>query len=315
MTAENSDSLLDRVVMTLIDALGAPEKDVALRAADALDNACLLESSGLMALASALRAGESNLRLVAAVGLELLGPRAQKATSALTDALKSPVAGVRWAAASALGAIGSKADCSMKALKEALRDANKDVRYAAATAVIAIDSNDIAALEKFFLEALVDPDEQWRNFAEQTLIGLGVRGYQIVSDLTFRQWRHLNNDVKAKIGEVRRAIRLHINTSDVIEAVHHPDAEIRLNAIALLGFRWQHFVGPTPEILSTLASALADPDDEVRLRAARYLQHAGPEGRIAIPALEKLIETNDPLVRRAAEVALREINRRENDSK
>ena len=83
-------------------------------------------------------------------------------------------------------------------------------------------------------------------------------------------------------------------------ALEHPDREVRLLAVELLGTR-AYEVGWIPP---GLISALRDDDPQVRARAASLLGEAEQAGIEAISALVEAIGDADPEVRRATVVAL-----------
>jgi HEAT repeat protein len=60
-----------------------------------------------------------------------------------------------------------------------------------------------------------------------------------------------------------------------------------------------------------LGDALGDSEWAVRRQAAIALGHIGPDARPAIPALQKVSRDPDPLVRKAAQQALKQIRGRE----
>ncbi len=58
-----------------------------------------------------------------------------------------------------------------------------------------------------------------------------------------------------------------------------------------------------------LTEALAMDRDEVQLEAAKALGDIGPEAASAVPALEKLLNDDDPAVRAAAKAAMEKIQK------
>ena len=108
-------------------------------------------------------------------------------------------------------------------------------------------------------------------------------------------------DVLAKCGAER----------EIIEALEHPAAEVRIQAVRHLGWlhsprpvglpprtEWEEEERPLP--LDALLHALRDPDIEVRASAARALEYIGPRAKPAAEGIKAALQDEDPYVRAAA---------------
>jgi hypothetical protein len=88
-----------------------------------------------------------------------------------------------------------------------------------------------------------------------------------------------------------------------LEALHHPDARIRIKAVESLG----NVGTDNPATVPALIKALDDREARVRGAAVLALLKIGPEAQEAIPALQKTLQDKDAKVRAYAAKALERI--------
>ncbi len=89
-----------------------------------------------------------------------------------------------------------------------------------------------------------------------------------------------------------------------LEALHDPDARIRIKAVESLG----NVGTDSPATIPALIGALDDREAQVRGAAALALLKIGPDAQEAIPALQKTLKDKDAKVRAYATKALERIN-------
>jgi HEAT repeat protein len=88
-----------------------------------------------------------------------------------------------------------------------------------------------------------------------------------------------------------------------LEALHDPDARIRIKAVESLG----NVGADNPSTVPALIRVLDDREARVRGAAVLALMKIGPEAQEAIPALQKTLQDRDAKVRAYATKALERI--------
>jgi HEAT repeat protein len=92
-------------------------------------------------------------------------------------------------------------------------------------------------------------------------------------------------------------------TAELVSQLEDPDAARRLDAVRELGKR-----GADEGVVSALAGALKDRNAYVRRDAALALGKMGAEAGLAVPALLRARKDRERSVRKAVEVALKQID-------
>lgn len=91
------------------------------------------------------------------------------------------------------------------------------------------------------------------------------------------------------------------------KAINHPDASLRREAIYGL-LQYNAVTNKIPE----LTKLLDDPDAGVRRAVLETFSYTGPEAKIAVPRIEKMLTNSDPIIQRYSAYALWRIDRQTN---
>jgi HEAT repeat protein/lysophospholipase L1-like esterase len=220
----------------------------------------------------------------------------------LVALLRAPDPAARAEAARELQGRGPDAISAAGALFDALADPSENVRWAAAQALWKVEGASASALPRLVL-ALKSPDPYVRGFAAWSLGNLGEAAREAVPALidTVRaeeaDGRGASLLALARLGPTARAA-----APVLIETLASPHAPRRWNAARALG-RIE-----APEAVRPLMRALHDPDDHVRVHAARALGKLGPLARAAADALTAASGDPNTDVRQEAARALQRIH-------
>jgi HEAT repeat protein len=235
--------------------------------------------SSVDALINALRDSDSSVRNEAAEALREL--QAPEAIEPLIQLLKSPPDTARYAF-SLLERIDEPR--VIHAFIEALKSAHPSVRVSAADVLLKSQAQGTDIAADVLIREMKSSDSGIRRYAVATLSSVGIEMNCSHAPLRQRAARVLE-----KIGKTRAVDAL-------IEALHDPDHEVRLEAVSALGgIVDDRAVGP-------LIGALTDSDNTVRLFAASSLGFIGKPQ--AVEPLLLLLKEPDPEMCRAAAKAL-----------
>jgi HEAT repeat protein len=209
-------------------------------------------------------------RRVAADVLILFGPSAATATPALLRAAREPDEGLRRTAVTTLGAIRSPA--ALEPLIDILIfDESPAVQDAAAVSISQIGAAAVARLRSLLDDA--DPATQLRSADALRRIGPPAR------------------NAAPRLTELLKSDDISVGVAA---------------AEALWGI-----TGTLDPALETAVASLAAPQREVRMRAHRLILTIGRSTRdpVVLSRLETAAESRNPLVRQAAFIALRELQK------
>lgn len=187
------------------------------------------------ALIAVLRDRLPEIRRRATIALAEIGPEARQAVPALIQVLQDEEEAVRCRAVMALGDLGAEARSAVPALIGLLQDESDLVRRWAAAALGEIGPTAPAAIPAL-IEALADDDIKNRAVTAAALAKMGSRA-----------------------------------VPRLIEALHHPSANVRRHASLLLAK-----CSRGEDALPALHHCLADPDPFVSEAAAEALQKIAP---------------------------------------
>jgi HEAT repeat protein len=246
--------------------------------------------SVVLALTGALGDPDTNVRVAAAEALGLLGPAAAEAAPELLIAVKDRrvgCEGVRQYAGFALGRIGLATPDVLRALSDALRDPHRDPRRFAARALGDLGSRaetEAGAL----MAALGDEELVIRQDAIEALGKIGGPVGQVVpalvSALRNEDWRLRLKGAEAlgRIGP--RAVEAAPELEQLLEQDVSGVVRVQV-ASALVSIRGQ------PELsVPHLAARLSDADLSARIAAAEALRALGPAAGAAVPALAEALK-------------------------
>lgn len=194
------------------------------------------------------------------------GPAAAEAVPALVRLLEGATPELRLVVAQTLARLGDAAIPAWDQLITLLADENAEVRTAAVQTIGNLNL-DPDRLRPWLVTAFQDPDEAVRSQAFRVVRRLGRRGTILIPDL-IRLVSH-----EAQSSSVQRALE-----------------------------RYEEY-GADPRSLPELIELLDHDDPAVALLAIKFIRLAGPDGKAAVPALQRLStdSTNEEVRARAAE--------------
>lgn len=223
---------------------------------------------------AARESGSTREREEAAAALGQLGPKARaEAVASLTQALADPEPPVRKAAATALGKVGA-ADGAAGPLLKTLDDKDGEVRAAAARSLGDVQPNDPAVVPALHARAKSDGHLPARLAAIAALGRFGDRAADAVPTLIDT-----------------------LKEPDSPLGSPHEHAAVALEAIG-------------PGTLPAVTGALGRPEPRTRIGALKVVAGLGPAARPAVPAVEKCLADENPLVRLEAVQALWVVERK-----
>ena len=315
------------------------DKDPSLRAAAvaALPQFHAEATSVVRAVVTALEDDDQRVRFEAARALCELPVESEsmrQAVPALVEALGHPEASVRAQAAKSLQAVGRNAAEAVPVVLSTLKDTDAQVREQAAKALRIIGPAAEIALPVFV--KLAD-DEDVRLAAIRGLWPLANAGdgVQRVVDVLATKLDDHHQKVRWQAAQGLFRIGSPAKTK-LIATLEDADLEVRFHAANALAS-----IGPDAAVAATALAELvqSDPEPQVRARAcwalgkikalektpviveafqdssartrqfsAWSLETIGPEAMSAVPALIKLLDDEDDLVRARAESALKVID-------
>jgi hypothetical protein len=190
-------------------------------------------------------------------------------------------------------------DCrALPILEDFLRDPDEDIR------ILALQSDVIAAaapeqIVPHIIDMVSDPCPAVRFEAVNSL-----GRFAGTSEAAMREL--IRAAAEADTINARIIRKMYENSADIEQEVlaysySKPDARMLGQRACLLVFRSRSRAVPA------LLRALEDPRRSARLGALKILTYLGPSGHDAIPALQKLAEDEDPMIRGVAGRALSEI--------
>ncbi len=194
----------------------------------------------------------------------------------LIQQLQASDEGIRLRAAKELGKLGAAATTAIPALQNALKDSDEDVRRVAANSLKVIQATQLTASAEQvqrMIRDLQSADESVRLKAAKDLGKLGAAAAEAIPALQ--------------------------------KILQDPDEDVRrvaANTIRMI----QAKTGPS-EAIQKLIQNLNNPDELVRLKAAKDLAKLGPAAKAALPALQKLLQDPDDDVRRVVANAIERI--------
>lgn len=285
---------VDQPVNVYVEQLQSDDAEARRRAAYILGRMNAPADVAVPALAEALSDGQMETRWYAMDALGHFGADAASAVPAIIKSLESKLndATVRRRGATALASIGPDAKEAVPILKEALNSDDALYRIAAAEALWRIESDSQALT---FISEQLQADDPVTTFAAAIALG----------DLPLNEMPRAKEELLPPL----------------VSALEYPDEDVRQATIDALVK-----VGPTAieplsrllleernsETLRAAAVALGMIVDRLRVRKlhneeiseADFAAAAGPLIRIAFPALAKGLESDDPQLRLACQLAL-----------
>lgn len=334
------------VVMPALHALAEGGAEVVPALTEALDSkdarywACVVladigpaAKSAAPALAKAAADERPEVRIQALVALGEIGPEAKAVSAVVAKALEDEFMSVRYAAAFALGRIGDKAHAAaldkaaksedhflslvgiwasakvdpenqeklkaaVKALVAGLFDEHENHRIAAARGLLELNAKELVGAE--FDAATANLDDQQLDRVLDAFAALGGRVVpQAMDMLKDPKRRERALKVLGKIGpDAASAVQT------IAALVKDQDPKVRTEALFALGA-----IGPkAASAIGPVTEALADPERDVLLTAGYALGKMGPAAKESAPALRKLLDSNDDLVKLTGVWALLQVD-------
>ncbi len=235
-------------------------------------------------LATSLEKGDEGTRIHALKELVRLGVRAKTAAPALLKELQTGSSEVRIWAACALAKLVPEDPSSVRALLNILESGDQNTKRQALRALGEIGS---AAEEVIpVLNQFIHDEDLWET-AVESLSRSGSRGMRLLLDIlkvpgNHRLHAHIKDCLTTDLPD-GKAVPL------LIEALEHPDSDIRSWAASSLG---ELGTAALPAV-DTLARLLSGGDDELAKTAATALGALGPGASRAIGALERAMNRDD----------------------
>ncbi|MBV9124732.1 MAG: HEAT repeat domain-containing protein [Planctomycetes bacterium] len=232
-----------------------------------------------------------------------------RALEALTKTLADGCSQVRLAALLALTNLGPPAlaadrEVVILALQNLLQDRQPTVviwTHMALMQYTRISEDHLAAIAKF----LKSPDLEARSQAANALATIGSEASSVIPDLVEALKDPAPEGARAAadaLFQMRNSLS-DKNLQDIAQLLAYPDPQVRKQAAGLLGI-----LNANPRIqVAALVDALQDKDSQVVLAVLQALGELGETAQSAVPALTKLAEGPDDILRLAAVDALQRI--------
>jgi HEAT repeat protein len=169
-------------------------------------------------------------------------------------------------------------------------------------AVIALELFGTNVPAELFLETLRDADRQLANQAASALVHYGpgaVPGLTLALQDSNPEVRQLACSTLSQIGRPAASAA--------------PQLVVSLSDPQIMAMAAYALTRIGPHAVPYLAQALEHPQPRVREKAAVALGQLGPSARSAAPGLERLLEDEDPAVRKQGGTALRAVASRRHD--
>jgi HEAT repeat protein len=248
------------------------------------------------------------VRAAAATALGKAGEYAKGVVPIIVAAFKDKELSVRTAAADSIGRIGFEAKDVVKPLVALLKDPDAGVRLAATFSLGRIGLEATSAIPELMEVLAQDSDANIRKEAARAFGFLGPDAREAVPTLVKALREDKSESVRqqcalslAKVGsEVKKAV------PGLLEALQKdPDRTVRVYSIHALsnglGGDLKAHIKPLTDQL------LKDPEGEVRLAIVQELGALGPDGKEALPALQRAASDIQVSVRNAAKEAIKKI--------
>ena len=240
-----------------------------------------------------LHSGSASQRAQAAMRLGQQGPGAREVLPELLEALQDPDPAVQSAAATAIGRVGG-----VPALAEAMKSPNPATRVAVLGVLWGSPRDPLNDERKMaiLVSALRDPSPQVRKNAARALGGMGAAAAPAVPALSAALY---DGDGSVRLAAVDSLAQVGA-VEELAKAISSTDATVRRLAISKLpsfGAR----------AIPVLTAALESEDPENVAQAASLLGYMQPPATAAVPALARVLQRPEPLVRMRAVEALEEI--------
>lgn len=243
-------------------------------------------ASAVPGLARALGSQSIQVRIAAADALANIGPAARTAVPALVVGLADPYADGREAMAACLARLGAAAEPAVPTLLPLLADREQRVRKAAAAALEQIGPKTVPAL----IEIVQTRDVQRLKAWFESMIKVSRWYPQTRPDLVVTDYQ-------------KALASLSWAAYDTIEERASLEAAQETALRVLGGF------GPAASLaVPTIAQALADPNQGIKLAAVQALGQIGPEARSVIPGLVQILVNGSECLREVAAEALENID-------
>ncbi|MCC6420184.1 MAG: HEAT repeat domain-containing protein [Gemmataceae bacterium] len=261
-------------------------------------------ASAVPELTKALGDRDDRRRRTAAYALALLGPKAVEAVPALTKALGDDESDVRAWAVRALGKIGEGAKSALPKLRAALQDRDALVRLNAALAVSQVGGG---AEGLSVLTKALKSDSAYQR--EQACVALSEFGAKAASAVPILIVTLEDKEPKVRAFAAAALGKLPANKAGAArleKLLADPDEGVRLNAARAL---WRQADPQQREkLLDLMAAGLGNERPSIRKQAAVVIGDLGESAKAAVPGLLGVLRDPDFSVRRAAAAALRRID-------
>jgi HEAT repeat protein len=252
-----------------------------------------------------LQSGSEKDREAAAWAITTFGPEAKKeAVPVLIDILEDLCPKYRAFGATELGNLGPTADSAVPALTRLLKDDNSEVRYDATEALRAI-----GAAAKSAVPALIPllQDQGWyktRVIAAGALAEIDPKNPNIVPALGLAlgdDMREVRASAAAALGRLGPGAKAALPALKKALNSQEEGQEDLIKVLVQIG----------PAALPTLIELLEAEKPEIRCQAAAILGNMGPAARVAVPALRKALQDQEPAVRSATAAAVQALKEKD----
>jgi HEAT repeat protein len=285
----------------LVASLKDSDPAVRKNAAEALESIGSLAQSQLPALIALLNDPDKDVQIAAIRAIKTMGAEAEEAVPALCKALKHPEESVRKKVVNTLANLGPAARAAVPDLAQALKDKSPGVRVEAAVALGKMGT-DAAPARKELGEAIRDSQPEVTLNALSAIAALGPEAVPLLPDLEkaltvkSKEVRLRALAALAAIGrDAKGAIPSIIEAMEVED--YHAAARETLMKIGT-------------DSIAPLIKALSNRDKGIRLGAVTCLGEFKGDAKAAVPALQKLLQSEKELkIRVQANAAIGKIKR------
>ncbi len=210
---------------------------------------------------------------------------------------------LRSLAVEALGIAGADAAVAAPLLVRIVRNPRETetVRRRSVTALGAMGPAAGIAIDPLAEALLIDPSEAVRDAAAESLARLGPSGQAMLRRFIQHEDASIRWRAAKALGGIKKP------EEDVVVALQAAtrdgDEQVRLRAAESL---WK-IVADAEPILPVIVELLTSDDRGIRIRAIELLEQFGPQAKPAYARLKELAGDNRQHVRRAAQMALRNL--------
>lgn len=290
---------MEERVKRLVFNLSVPESDDRYNASIALGKMGPDAKAAVPTLTKALKDTEGRVRAAAARALGRVGAQARSSAASVVELLKDPDPAVRASAAGALHGIETESKDAVPALVSLLNDSDARVRMATITALTNF-GQDAKTTVPYIIEALEDTDKNVRNSAQAALLIFNPKPEQIVPPLI--EVLKSGSKPAQDSAEVLLAMIGEPALPDLTKLLIQVDSALReksLNALWLMGSNAHAAVSEIVKIIEDEKAGFT-----LRSTAISVIEKIGPDAEAAVPALLRILTSNEIYLRTRAAEAL-----------